>query len=184
MNTIKTQNAAILIAILLITLFLSGCTGNNNNNNNNNDDSSNYIESFEFTGMNGNVINTSEYEGKIVLIDLFGVRCTPCQYQMIVLDEIYKNYDESDVVIISIDVWMMFGETPALIEQFIDEYEEVDIHLDWVFGYDDESGTIYNQYVEQGIPTLIILDKNGNIYYRNAGYTAYSYLANKIDELL
>ena len=103
---------------------------------------------------------------------------------MLVLNDIYEEYKENNFEIISIDVWME-QETPALIEQFIQEYkQEMDLDLDWIFGYDDAKGTLLNEYANSGVPTLLILDKNGNVYYQNAGYTEYSYLAEKIDELL
>jgi len=58
------------------------------------------------------------------------------------------------------------------------------LELNWVFGYDDSSGTLYDNYGKNGIPYLLILDKNGNIYYSNIGYTSYDSLADKLDELI
>jgi thiol-disulfide isomerase/thioredoxin len=170
----------IFFGIILIVLFLAGCLRGTSNN----DENTNYQESFEFQELNGKIRNTSEFHGKVLLIDFFGVRCTPCQYQMLVLNDIYEEYKGNNFEIISIDVWME-QETPALIEQFIQEYkQEMDIDLDWIFGYDDAKGTLLNEYANSGVPTLLILDKNGNVYYQNAGYTEYSYLAEKIDELI
>ena len=160
---------------MLAILLLAGCLRGSDNS---------YQENFDFSDLSGKTRTTSEFQGKVLLIDFFGVRCPPCQYQMLVLDEIYDEYKGSNFDLISIDVWME-SESPELIEQFIQEYkDEMDIDLDWIFGYDDAEGTLLNKYANTGVPTLIILDKKGNIYYQNAGYTEYSYLADKIDELL
>lgn len=105
---------------------------------------------------------------------------------MLVLDEINQEYEDKDFEIISIDVWIVLGETADLVEDFIQQYANFGepVYLDWVFGVDDSSGTLYFKYAESGVPMLYILDKNGNIYYSKAGYTDYSTLKNKIDELL
>ena len=58
------------------------------------------------------------------------------------------------------------------------------IDLDWTFGLDDVTGTLYFKYANSGVPTLYILDNNGNIYYSQVGYTEYSILSQKLDELI
>jgi thiol-disulfide isomerase/thioredoxin len=177
----------IIITLLIISLLLfTGCLDNSSNNKKNGTDGD-YTEDFQFTLLNGSRINLSKFMGKIVVLDLFGVKCQPCQYQMMVLDQISNEYKDKDVEIVSIDVWIVFGETTELIEEFIDAYkEQVGIDLDWTFGVDDSSGVLFYKYVpaDKGIPMLYILDKNGNIYYSSAGYTEYSVLAEKLDRLV
>ena len=174
----------IILILVLLTSFFTGCIdvssddGSSSNNSNG--------EEFEFYLLNGGKKKISEYRGKYVLIDLFGVRCPPCQNQMLVLTQIFKDYKDTDLEIISINVWIILGETAELTEQFIYEAKEAKIYLNWTFGLDDPSGTIFNKYVppDAGVPMLYILDKNGNIYYSNVGYTDYSALTGKLDELL
>ena len=145
---------------------------------------SNDGESFEFYLLDGSKVNIAKYRGKIVLIDFFGVYCQPCQYQMLELKQIYDEYKNKNVEIISIDVWIAAGETPELVESFISTYKQENIDLDWVFGVDDSSGTLLNKYANSGVPMLYLLDENGNIYYSKASYTEYSILADKLDDLL
>jgi len=154
---------------------LSGCIKN---------DGPDESMSFEFTLIDGSTKNINEYRGKIVLIDFFGVYCKPCQYQMIVLKEIYDEYKSNEFEIISIDAWISLGETTNLIEQFLSDAEEQGLSFNWIFGADDESGTLYDKYANEGVPMLYLLDRNGNIYYTKAGYTEYSVLVDKIEELI
>jgi thiol-disulfide isomerase/thioredoxin len=143
-------------------------------------------EIFNFTLLDSSTKSIIDYREKIILLDFFGVYCTPCQAQMIELDKINQEYKDEDFEIISIDVWIVFGETADLVEDFIQQYANLEepVYLDWAFGVDDSSGILYFKYAENGVPMLYILDKNGNIYYSKAGYTDYSTLKNKIDELL
>ena len=128
----------------------------------------------------------SDYQGKYVLLDLFGVRCSPCQSQMLVLTQVFEDFKGTDLEIISINVWISIGETPEMIKQFISEAKEAEVYLNWTFGVDDTGGTIYNKYIppDAGVPMLYLLDKNGNIYYSNVGYTEYSALTEKLNELI
>jgi hypothetical protein len=128
---------------------------------------------------------------------------------MFVLEKIYENYSKNNLVILSIYVWMVLGETIQDINNLIDAYrcsspcdaennfsnvqlrdakeyyqKQNGLELNWVFGYDDLEGTLYNKYGKKGIPYLLILDKKGNIYYSNAGYTDYNRLTEKLDELI
>ena len=161
------------ILILLIPLF-SGCTTESTNDSN--------AEDFEFTLLDGTKKRLSDYRGEYVLVDFFGVNCEPCQYQMLVLTQIYEDYTQ--IEIISIDVWIALGETPASVEQFVSSAKEYGVYLNWTFGVDDTAGTLFNKYASNGVPMLYLFDKNGNIYYSKAGYTEYSELAGKIDELI
>lgn len=104
---------------------------------------------------------------------------------MMVLHQISENYSHDTLQIISIDVWISLGETPEYLQGLIDAFKtQLGIDLDWTFGVDDETGTLFNKYAPEGVPMLYILDKNGNIYYTFSGYTPYSEITKKLDELI
>jgi thiol-disulfide isomerase/thioredoxin len=140
---------------------------------------------FVFTLLNGDDTQLREYYGKVIVLDLMGVNCQPCFYQMLELEKISNNYSSNDVTIISIDVWIAHGEDEELMNEYINYIsDEFDLSLSWIFGLDDSEGTIFSEYAQNGVPTIYILDEKGNIYYTKEGYHQYSALADKIDELL
>jgi thiol-disulfide isomerase/thioredoxin len=145
-----------------------------------------YVEDFEFTLLDGSKKRMSDYKGSYILIDFFGVTCQPCQYQMLVLTEIFETYKDSNLEMISIDVWISppSSETPEDIENLISSAREYGVYLNWTFGYDDQLGTLQKKYAKSGVPSIYLLDKNGNVYYSHVGYTEYIPLTEKIDELL
>jgi len=200
---------SITCLIILITIVFSGCIENNSNVNDTG-------EKFSFISLNGESINITEYRGKVVLLDLFGVTCTFCIPQIFVLEEIRNNYNESDLEIITIDVW---GDTSELVQNLIEAYrcespcdmedyfsslyvyiqgntynirevkaifdKQDGLNLDWTFGLDNAQGTVVSTYTTQGqVPRIVIFDENGNIYYSFSGYTDYSVIADKLDELI
>jgi hypothetical protein len=163
---------------LLILLVLTGCVNNTEN-------TSGDALNFTFTTLDGQTKQLSDYYGPIILLDLMGARCQPCQIQMFELKKVSENYTRNQVIILSINVWVSLGEDAALTQELINLYPlQVGITLDWTFGLDDTQGTILNAYAPDGVPTLYILDSKGNIYYTNVGYEEYTQLKDKIDELL
>jgi thiol-disulfide isomerase/thioredoxin len=176
------KNLAIIIIFLLLLLVLTGCINNSSDNTKN--IQTFYTEDFEFELLDGTKKNTSDYIGKNLLIDFFGVYCKPCQSQMLVLEQIYDKYNNKGLELISIDVWIASGETVNLIKNYISSAKEQGVNLDWTFGVDDKQGTLLKKYANKGVPTLYLLDKNGNIYYSKIGYTQFSIIDEKIDELI
>jgi thiol-disulfide isomerase/thioredoxin len=175
---------SIIIVLTLIISVLSGCIDVSSENKS--IDNPDYDTDFEFTLLNGEKKMMSDYQGKYVLIDFFGVRCPPCQQQMLVLTQIYEEYKQKNLEIVSINVWIVSGETSELVEQFIAEAKGQGVYLNWTFGVDDSMGTLFYKFIpaDAGVPMVYILDKNGNIYYSNVGYTDYSELTGIIDELI
>ena len=166
-----------VIIALLTSLILTGCT-----------ESEPALQGeidFSFTTLDEQQEYLHDYYGKIILLDLMGVNCQPCQLQMFELKKIRDNYSTNEVTILSINVWISLGETDDLTQQLIDAYKnQANIELNWTFGVDDTSGTIQKQYAQNGVPTLYIIDTKGNIYYTHFGFMEYQTLATKINELL
>jgi len=171
---IKLKKGLSLIILIILVLSISGCI-----------ESSIVGEDFVFIDLDGNERHLSDFYGKVIVLDLMGVNCQPCFYEMFELKKISENYSSENVAIISIDVWVTYGENMELLKEYKQFFnQEYDIDLDWIFGLDDESGTIFYKYSNEGVPTMYILDKNGNIYYSNVGYTDYLSLTKKLDELI
>ena len=121
----------------------------------------------------------SDYRGHVVLLDMMGVDCPFCVYVMPVLKAISENY--TDLIIISIDVYQY--ETESYLQSFIDFFDsELNIKLDWIFGMDSD-GSISEKYNVEGVPQLILVNKNGNAYYFESGYTDYLTIAKMLDNI-
>jgi hypothetical protein len=160
--------------ILFSSIIISGCTETSNDGG----------ENFKFTTIDGQDKYLSDFYGKIIILDLMGVNCQPCWYQLLALKQISENYS-SNVAIISIDVWVP-QETVEDVRWLINHFkQEFDLELDWTFSVDYSNRSIGKKYNPEGtVPALYIFDKKGNIYYTHVGYMEYSALSTKIKELL
>lgn len=168
----------ILLCFLLSNILFSGCTDVQKQQTSSGVD-------FAFTTIDGQTVHLRDYYGNIVVLDLMGVNCQPCMYQMFELKKISENFSQDNVTIISIDVWVSSGENAALLQEYFAAFKaQANVILDWTFGLDDSQGTIGGHYAPSGVPTLYILDTKGNIYYTHVGYEEYATLAQQLNALL
>jgi thiol-disulfide isomerase/thioredoxin len=164
-----------VVLLFIFLLFFAGCTEEKNDTD----------DDFSFRTLDGETKHLSDFYGKVVVLDCMAVNCQPCIYQMFELKKISENYSNNDVSLLSIDVWVSNGETASMLQDMIDAFEnQANLTVDWTFGLDDAQGTIENTYASEGVPTLYIYDKKGNIYYSHVGYESYTDLEIKIDEAL
>ena len=177
MTIVKRKKPMVLCVVFLFTVLstLTGCTEEKNETG----------EDFAFVTIDGETKQLSDYYGKVIVLDCMAVNCQPCMYQMFELKKISENYSKNDVAILSIDVWVSTGETASMLQETLDAFkDQAGLTLDWTFGLDDVQGTVQNVYAPEGVPTLHIFDKKGNIYYSHVGYESYTSLAVTLDEVL
>ncbi len=162
------------IALLVIFMpIFSGCASKQNPTG----------DDFSFTTLDNEIKRLSDFTGKVIVLDCMAVNCQPCMYEMFELKKISENYSKDDVVILSIDVWVSNGENASMLQNLIHDFKsQANLTLDWTFGLDDPEGTIESRYATEGVPSLYIYDKKGNIYYSHVGYEPYEDLAIKINE--
>jgi len=118
-------------------------------------------EDFRFVTLSGEEKRLSDYRGKVVILDLMSVNCPACRAQMNYLSEIRDYYhNDTDVVIISLDV---AGDDVSSIESTYGSYIN-----NWIFGI-DKYYEASKYLLENAIPTIVIFDKYGRIFYLKAG---------------
>jgi len=116
----------------------------------------------------------SEFRGRIVVIDCFATWCGPCVEEIPHLTEIVNDYDNSEVMVISVG---SSGDSEIGLRQF-----KKDHNMDWPVARDTVG--VFNKYGVEAIPTIVILDQVGNIHYKHVGLAEAALLSSKINELL
>jgi thiol-disulfide isomerase/thioredoxin len=107
------------------------------------------------------------------------INCPPCQREMVHLERVYNKYDESQVVIISIDTQ---PETET--EEELRTYKATE-EYEWIFCMDTKS-IGETKYGATSSPTLFIVNQEGKIAFTKVGEADddYTTITSEIDKLL
>ena len=129
---------------------------------------------FALEDLDRKTVVLENLRGKVVILDFFATWCSPCIYQIPYLAEINRNYNSSEVEIISIG---SSSDSEDGLQQFRDTNG-----MDWTVARDTDG--VFDKYGVSSIPTIVIIDQDGYIYYRHMGVTDASTLSTKINALL
>lgn len=102
----------------------------------------------------GNVVDISSFKGKYLYIDLWASWCGPCCKEVPHLQAIEKEFQDSNVVFISIS-------TDTDKEAWKKKMLELDMHGNQLH---DRNNTLCNALNVKGIPFFLIYDKEGKLH--------------------
>jgi peroxiredoxin len=172
----KKLTLLVIAAMLTVVLLTAGCTDDDNGEEEEEEELE-VAPTFTLESTDNETIKLSNYLGKVVILDFMFINCGPCKTEMGHLEDVYDDYSESQVVIISIDT-----QTSTETEDELRAYKAEDGY-EWIFCMDTKS-VGETKYDTSSYPTLFIINKEGKIAYENVGVTSYSTLTTEIDKLL
>ncbi len=109
---------------------------------------------FMFTDIDRRVHRLSDFLGKVVLLDFWGIWCGPCVVEAPRLAATFHRLHERGFEIIGFHL----GEDTASVRKFIAEKK-----MNWTHAIEGENGTIHKLFRVEGWPTYYLIDKSGNI---------------------
>lgn len=139
--------------------------------------SSEYNTQYNFITqqLDGSELSLADFQGKVVIVDLWDTWCPPCRMEIPHFIELYSEYKDQGFVMVG----LAFGRDgkPA-VDQFILEYG-----INYINGIVNQD-VIAKLGQPRGIPTTYVIDQNGNIYQKYVGYTDKSTFEADIKALL
>lgn len=128
---------------------------------------------FTLTMLDGTPVSLESLRGHVVVLDFWGTWCAPCLAEMPTLDTLYDHYKGNPDVIFVLVNSGLNGDTPDKVRAFSKGHHlRIPVALD-LAGAADSLGT-------QLLPSLILLDKNGNIRMQESGYQGPQSLRTKL----
>jgi peroxiredoxin len=130
---------------------------------------------FTVTDIDGNTFSLKDFQGKIVIMDLFEIQCPACMEEIAQLKTVRNQFGE-DLAIISISI------SPTL-----DTVEELktlrsNYNITWILARDTTG--VSKVYPVLAYPTLYIIDKNSYLRYEHGGTVESSVLAEEVTALI
>ena len=121
------------------------------------------IENIEFINSKKQKISINDYSENAIIINFWATWCAPCRMEMPFLDKLKLLNEFNDVDIIPINIG---GDTYEKSQEFFEDYNINNLEI--FFG----SGREFSEKFQiRGLPTTILVDKNGYEFARIVGYT-------------
>ena len=108
-----------------------------------------------------NQLNLSNYRGNILLLNFWATWCAPCKEEMPSLDLLKSNKDLSNLKIFPVNVGQ---DNIKKAKNFFDDLNIKNLDL-----YFDENINLTKKFALRGIPTSVLLNKNGKEFARIIG---------------
>jgi thiol-disulfide isomerase/thioredoxin len=123
--------------------------------------------------VDGNKVTISEHRGKVVIVSFWASWCGPCRKELPILANIAKKVGPDHLKVISIN----FHDEPKPFRIIADAMKTLPITI-----LKDASGKAARKFDVQGIPRMIIIDRDGKVAADHTGYGEGS-VAEIVDEL-
>lgn len=118
---------------------------------------------WELKGVDSKPVKSSDFAGKVVILDFWATWCGPCRMEIPGFIELQKQYADKGLVVVGV---ALDQDGASVVKPFMDK---MGINYPVVLG--DE--TIVNAFGGvEGIPTTFIIDRNGQIVGKHVGYAA------------
>ena len=114
-----------------------------------------------FLDKNDKKINIKEFNGNLILLNFWATWCEPCKEEMPSLDRLQKNKNLSNLKIFAINI---SKESKKKVDSFFEN-----LNIENFDPYFDAPTTLAKTFSLRGIPTSILIDKDGKEFARIIG---------------
>ncbi len=137
------------------------------------------IPAFELPDVNGTIVKSESFAGKVLVIDFWATWCPPCRQEIPGFIELYSALKDKGVEIIGISL----DEDKKELVKFVpaNKMNYPVLH--------DEKGTVAKLFGDKfgeisGIPTTFIVNKKGEVVSTHVGFTDKKVFEDEINKLL
>lgn len=117
--------------------------------------------SFELPTIDGRRLGPADYRGQVVLLDFMATWCGPCEIQSDVLAALEDEYPEGALQILAVDSGESFQRVR---EHFASQPSSHPVLV-------DADSAVADSFGIQGFPTLLLLDRSGEVVFTREGLT-------------
>ncbi len=115
----------------------------------------------EISSLAGSPVKTdAELAGKVVIIDFWASWCGPCRKSFPFFNQLQQKHQAAGLVVLAVNE----DESRSDAEAFLQQYPA---NFAVLF---DKEGQLASQYQIPGMPTTVVIDRNGKIRYSHSGF--------------
>jgi thiol-disulfide isomerase/thioredoxin len=130
--------------------------------------------SWELKDLDGKLVKSSDFDGKVVILDFWATWCAPCKAEIPGFIELQKQYGDRGLAVVGVS---LDEQGPTVVKRFMTQFGmNYPVVLGDVRLMQDFGGT--------AIPTTVIIDRSGNIVAKHVGFATKETFENEIKPLL
>ncbi|MGH6802337.1 MAG: thiol:disulfide interchange protein TlpA [Methyloceanibacter sp.] len=111
------------------------------------------LPEFNFAGADGKSKSLADFRGKIVLLNIWATWCVPCREEMPALDTLETKLGGKDFQVVAVNIDKGGPDKAAA---FLKETGATHLTL-----YTDPSGKLFSTLKAVGMPTTLLIDRDG-----------------------
>ena len=130
---------------------------------------------FMLNDLHGAPVNLGAYRGKVLLINFWATWCLPCRTEIPGFIDLYNRYRRRGVEIVGIAV----DEPASIVSPYARE-----IGMNYPVLLEGERHEVHDAYGLVGLPTTIVISRDGTTCEQHVGFTPQSTFEEAIKRLL
>ena len=119
------------------------------------------LENIEFQNIDNKVLTLIDFENKLLIVNFWATWCAPCRDEMPSLDKLANMENFNNLEILPINIG---NETTQKSKTFFDEIKIKNLKI-----YHDPDMKLSKSLLLRGLPTTLLINKNGNEFARILG---------------
>jgi peroxiredoxin len=131
---------------------------------------------FVLPDLNGNDVSLSDFEGKVIVLDLWATWCPPCRKEIPFLVSLYEEYKDRGLAVVGVG---LDQGGASVIAPFVEANS-----VTYTILVGDQA--ISQQYKVSGIPMTLMIDRDGRVASKDVGFapTMEAEMRARVEELL
>lgn len=123
------------------------------------------LPALSFTDEDGHPLDMAAFKGKVVVLDYWATWCAPCKSEFPLLDKLQSRLSDKGLVVVPVSV---DRKGKPVVERFYDE-----LQVGHLGKFLDPTGKSAQALGIQGLPTTLIIDREGREVVRVEGEAAW-----------
>jgi thiol-disulfide isomerase/thioredoxin len=116
---------------------------------------------IEISSLAGSPVKTdAELNGKVVIVDFWASWCGPCRKSFPFLNQLQQKHQADGLVVLAVNEDEERSDAEAFLKQYPANFAVLF----------DKEGQLASQYQIPGMPTTVVIDRNGKIRYSHSGF--------------
>ncbi|MEM7033517.1 MAG: redoxin domain-containing protein [Chloroflexota bacterium] len=129
---------------------------------------------FALQTIAGETVSLSQFRGKVVLVNFWATWCPSCIAELPAYEQVYAQQPLNDFVVLGVNL----QENAAHVEQY-----SQGLGLSFPILLDRDGQVTIKNYQVVGMPGSIIVDRQGNVFYRHIGPMSADVLREKLSDM-